>query len=103
MRSWLSILGLVVLLGGRPALAQVTAATSDIPDCISIAPPPLYAGNPIGRYTVTVRDGFSTPVPGSTVMVTFLPPVFPLVAWCGGSPPPGPPLGTITGTTIRRR
>jgi hypothetical protein len=95
----LALISVLFVLFCRPAEAQVTAATSDVPDCISIAPPPLIAGNPIGRYTVTVRDASSSPIPGATVMLNFLPPTLPMVAWCGGAPPPGPPLGTITGTT----
>ena len=101
-RSLLSgfLLSLIVLslAIARPALAQVTAATSDVPDCISIAPPPLIAGNPIGRYVVTVRDAASTPILGASVRLAFSPGTLPMVAWCGGIPPGNPP-GTLSGTT----
>ena len=95
----MSLLALVALLIlAHPALAQVTAATSDVPDCISVVPSPLIAGNPIGRYTVSVRDAASMPVPGASVRLVILPPTLPMVAWCGGIPPGNPP-GTLTGTT----
>jgi len=88
----------VCLLVASPALAQVAAATSDVPDCISIVPPPLIAGNSIGRYIVTVRDAASIPVPGAQVQVEFPPTTIPMIAWCGGIPPGAPP-GVLNGTT----
>ncbi len=97
-RSLLVVVAFVSLLLAHPAFAQVTAATSDVPDCISIAPPPLIAGNPIGFYMVTVRDAASTPIPGAAVRLEFLPPTIPMIAWCGGIPPGNPP-GVLSGTT----
>ena len=98
MRRSLLAGSLLVALLAHPALAQVTAATSDVPDCISIAPPPLIAGNPIGRYVVTVRDASSSPIPGASVRLEFMPPTLPMIAWCGGVPP-GVPPGVLNGVT----
>jgi len=98
MRRSLIAVSFLALCLAHPVLAQVTAATSDVPDCISIAPPPLIAGNPIGFYTVTVRDGANLPVPGAQVRLEFLPPTIPMIAWCGGIPPGAPP-GVLNGTT----
>jgi len=95
---FVSLVSAVFFLIGSPALAQVTAATSDVPDCISIVEPPLIAGNSIGRYVVTVRDAASTPIPGASVRLEFLPPTLPLIAWCGGVPPGNPP-GVLNGAT----
>jgi hypothetical protein len=97
-RSFLLALALLSLAPGRSAFAQVTAATSDVPDCISVAPPPLVAGNPIGRYIVTVRDAASLPVPGAPVRLEINPATLPMIAWCGGVPPGAPP-GVLGGTT----
>jgi len=97
-RSLLTVLLLSSVVLARPSFAQVTAATSDVPDCISVVPPPLIAGNPIGRYIITVRDAASTPIPGAQIRVVFNPGTLPMVAWCGGIPPGAPP-GTLDGTT----
>jgi hypothetical protein len=98
MRSSLLAVLVLFVLFARPVLAQVTAANSDVPDCISIVPGPLIAGNPIGRYVVSVRDASSNPIPGASVRLMILPSTFPLVAWCGGVPP-GVPPGVLDGTT----
>src|SRR5262245_49107185 len=97
-RSLLPVLLFGSLLVASPVLAQVSATTSDVPDCISIVAPPLIAGNSIGRYIVTVRDAASIPVPGATVTLIFSGSAIPLVAWCGGIPP-GVPPGTLNGIT----
>jgi hypothetical protein len=76
------------VLAAVPVLAQVDPGMSTVPDCFILSPGPRFAGNPIGGYTVIVRDGSGNPVGGATVIVNFTPQGNSLIAWCNGGPPP---------------
>jgi hypothetical protein len=92
-----TLIGSLILVGSLISAsdlgyAQVAAATSEVPDCISLAPGALFPGNPIGSYTVFVADVAALPVPGAIVTLAFTAGAAPLIAWCGGVVP-GPVAG----------
>jgi hypothetical protein len=82
---WVVCVSLLVLCL-TPGVSAAQLYASEIPDCITVAPP--LPGGPEFEYVVRAVDLVFGPVPGATVLLEFYPDAIPLLAWCGGVPTP---------------
>jgi hypothetical protein len=94
-RVFTLLLTILIMMSAKTYGQVVDPGLSDIPACISMSPGPRILTNPIGLYTVTVRNGLGDLVLGAQVRLVFDPAAIPLIAWCGGTVPGNPP-GTLS-------